>query len=203
MSQSSSQATCLPCCPVCSNLLNLGSRGKQREDCSSSWPALIPLAGLRTDIRVGSESEEKLIQRAREAEVLPLPILASAEPAEAETIHQRRYRLFVQTPLRFISTRSGRWLSLSGVFFLLTSAEREPSLTTVREDGQINLSFREVCILLQRCLCPCPTQYHFRIEISHKQYPWVFTVWWFCQRGKGANSLHLLGKRILSEWRCL
>ena len=174
------------------------------SDCSSSWPALIPLAGLRTDIRVGSESEEKLIQRAREAEVLPLPILASAEPAEAETIHQRRYRLFVQTPLRFISTRSGRWLSLSGVFFLLTSAEREPSQTTVREDGQINLSFREVCISLQRCLCPCPTlHYHFRIKISHKQYPWVFTVWWFCQRGKGANSLHLLGKRILSEWRCL
>jgi len=56
----------------------------------SSWPSLIPLAGLRTDIQIGSESEEKLIQRAREAQVQPLLILPGAEPTEAETIHQRR-----------------------------------------------------------------------------------------------------------------
>ena len=56
----------------------------------SSWPSLIPLAGLRTDIQTGSQSEERLIQRAREAQVQPLPILPGAEPTEAETIHQRR-----------------------------------------------------------------------------------------------------------------
>merc|ERR1711971_1001373 len=56
----------------------------------SSWPSLIPLAGLRTDIQIGSESEEKLIQRAREAQVQPLLILPGAEPTEAETVHQRR-----------------------------------------------------------------------------------------------------------------
>ena len=40
---------------------------------------------------IGSESEEKLIQKAREAEVQPLPGLLRVEPTEAETIHQRRY----------------------------------------------------------------------------------------------------------------
>jgi len=57
---------------------------------SSSWPALIPLACWRTDIMIGSESEEKLIQKAREAEVQPLPGHLRVEPTEAETIHQRR-----------------------------------------------------------------------------------------------------------------
>ena len=68
----------------------------------SSWPALIPLAGLRTDIQIGSESEEKLIQRAREAQVQPLLILPGAEPTEAETIHQRRCALNNFTPLRYL-----------------------------------------------------------------------------------------------------
>ena len=61
---------------------------------SSSWPALIPLACWRTDIMIGSESEEKLIQKAREAEVQPLPGLLRVEPTEAETIHQRRYFIY-------------------------------------------------------------------------------------------------------------
>ena len=58
----------------------------------SSWPALRPLSlsGLRSDVMIGSGSLEKLIQRAREAQVQPLSILPGAEPTEAETVHQRR-----------------------------------------------------------------------------------------------------------------
>ena len=86
------------------------------------------------------------------------------------------------------------------VFYLWTSAEKEPSLTSVREAGQILPSLREVfyhnaALNIHR--------YPLRSQISDKSCPWLSAVQWSCQRGQGACSLHLLGKRILSEWRCL
>ena len=60
---------------------------------------------------IGSESEEKLIQKAREAEVQPLPGLLRVEPTEAETIHQRRYFFLLYLD----------WFSLLNCSFLFRS----------------------------------------------------------------------------------
>ena len=170
----------------------------------SSWPSLIPLAGLRTDIQIGSESEEKLIQRAREAQVQPLLILPGAEPTEAETIHQRRCALNNFTPLDIFKILI-RSMVVSVKSILPVDISGEGTITDFSVGGWTNPSQLTRGILLQCCyISPHIIQgFLFRSEISHKQCPWLFAVEWSRQRWQGAGSLHLLGKRILSEWRRL